>query len=125
MTLEEVLRKTLKNLSDSGADCAVVGGLAVSVRVDPRFTRDVDLAVAVKSDKEAEQVIRALIQSGYHLRYEVSSRVKRDDDHGRRDQPPTRRDTSPLAVVMNHFSRSGKGFIDDSLPNCTSILCRM
>ena len=69
MTLEEVLRKTLKDLSDSGTDCAVVGGLAVSVRVDPRFTRDVDLAVAVTSDEEAEQVVGALIQSGYHLRY--------------------------------------------------------
>lgn len=26
--------------------CAVVGGIAVSVRTEPRFTRDLDLAVA-------------------------------------------------------------------------------
>ena len=85
MTLEEVLKRTLKDLSDSGVDCAVVGGLAVSVRVDPRFTRDVDLALAVKSDKEAEQVVRALIQSGYQGY--LSAEVERREDRGVGDIP--------------------------------------
>ena len=35
---------------------ALVGGLAVSARAEPRFTRDVDLAVAVVSDDEAERL---------------------------------------------------------------------
>ena len=33
---------------------ALIGGLAVSARTEPRFTRDADLAVAVTSDAEAE-----------------------------------------------------------------------
>jgi hypothetical protein len=44
----------------AGVRCALVGGLAVSARTEPRFTRDADLAVAVASDAEAESLIRAL-----------------------------------------------------------------
>jgi predicted nucleotidyltransferase len=69
VTLEEVLRRTLADLAGSGVDCAAIGGLAVGVRTDPRFTRDVDLAVRVRSDKEAERVVNGLIQRGYQLRY--------------------------------------------------------
>jgi predicted nucleotidyltransferase len=39
----------------------------VSVRCDPRFTRDVDLAIAVSSDEEAESVGRLLGSSGFRL----------------------------------------------------------
>ena len=43
----------------------IVGGLAVSARCDPRFTRDVDIAVAVDTDEHAEALIHALAsQSG-------------------------------------------------------------
>lgn len=44
---------------------ALVGGLAVSARAEPRFTRDVDFAVAVDSDAQAERVIFALQQRGF------------------------------------------------------------
>ena len=43
----------LKHLSELGADWAVLGGLAVAARTEPRFTRDIDLAVAVRNDEEA------------------------------------------------------------------------
>lgn len=33
--------------------------MAVSVRTEPRFTRDIDIAVAVDDDDEAEAVVRA------------------------------------------------------------------
>ena len=46
-------------------DWALVGGLAVSARAEPRFTRDIDIAVAVEGDSRAEQVIQALIGQGY------------------------------------------------------------
>jgi hypothetical protein len=36
---------------------ALVGGLAVSVRAEVRFTRDVDLVVLVAGDSEAESLI--------------------------------------------------------------------
>ena len=42
---------------------AIVGGLAVSVRSRPRFTQDIDLAVAVSSDAEAEAVVLRLGQT--------------------------------------------------------------
>lgn len=46
---------------------ALIGGLAVSVRTEPRFTRDVDLAVAAQGDGEAEQVAGALVSLGYQI----------------------------------------------------------
>jgi predicted nucleotidyltransferase len=48
-------------------DIALVGGLAVGARTEPRFTRDVDIAVAVSSDAEAEQYVLSLRQVGYAL----------------------------------------------------------
>lgn len=46
---------------------ALVGGIAVSVRAEPRFTRDVDLAVAVEHDAEAEQLVADLRVLGYKI----------------------------------------------------------
>jgi hypothetical protein len=40
----------------------------VSVRAEVRFTRDVDLAVQVSSDAEAEAVVSRLAGNGYHVR---------------------------------------------------------
>ncbi len=44
---------------------ALLGGLAVSVRTEPRFTRDIDLAVAVGDDAQAESLIHRLQSRGY------------------------------------------------------------
>jgi hypothetical protein len=44
---------------------ALVGGLAVSVRAEVRFTRDVDLAVQVRDDSDAETLIYQLRSVGY------------------------------------------------------------
>jgi hypothetical protein len=44
---------------------ALVGGLAVSVRAEPRFTRDVDIAVTVSDDADAESLVRDLAAAGY------------------------------------------------------------
>jgi predicted nucleotidyltransferase len=62
--LELALRRIVHLLSEAGVPFALVGGLAVSVRVEPRFTRDADLAVAVNSDAEAEAVIGRLVAAG-------------------------------------------------------------
>jgi hypothetical protein len=53
------------DLSEFGARFALVGGLAVSAWGEPRYTRDVDLAVGVDGDEEAEQVIRELSARDY------------------------------------------------------------
>lgn len=46
---------------------AVVGGLAVAVHAEPRFTRDVALAIAVADDNEAEAIVRAAIADGWQV----------------------------------------------------------
>lgn len=47
------------------ASWALVGGLAVSARAEPRTTRDVDVAIAVADDREAEDVVQLLRGRGY------------------------------------------------------------
>ena len=48
-------------------EVALVGGFAVSVRTEPRFTRDIDLVVAASDDAEAEAFVGALIADGHEL----------------------------------------------------------
>jgi hypothetical protein len=50
-----------------GARWAVIGGLAVAFRAEPRFTKDVDMAVAVADDREAEDIVNRLQVRGYAL----------------------------------------------------------
>lgn len=45
----------------------MVGGLAVSVRTAPRFTRDADLAVSVEDDEGAQHLLRSLLARGYAI----------------------------------------------------------
>ncbi|MFI5401543.1 MAG: hypothetical protein ACHQ1G_01195 [Planctomycetota bacterium] len=51
----------------------------MSARTEPRFTRDIDLAVAVPGDREAEALVQALRTRGYHsvahLEQEATSRL--------------------------------------------------
>jgi hypothetical protein len=65
--LETVLLSISADLSGSHARWALVGGLAVSARCEPRFTRDVDLAVAATDDHEAEQLVNDLVRRGYSV----------------------------------------------------------
>ena len=53
-SFEGALREVTGHLAHAGVRFALIGGLAVSARTEPRFTRDADLAVAVTSDAEAE-----------------------------------------------------------------------
>ena len=65
--LEVVLRRAVLDLADLRLRWALVGGLAVSARTEPRFTRDVDLVIAVPGDPDAEQAVHALQRRGYHV----------------------------------------------------------
>lgn len=65
--LESVIRQIAADLTDAGVPFALVGGLAVSARTEPRFTRDADLAVALASDEEAEALIRDLTSRDYRV----------------------------------------------------------
>lgn len=60
-----------------GHGAALVGGLAVSIRARERFTRDIDLAVAVASDAESEALAFAMQRSGYALRIVVEQEERK------------------------------------------------
>lgn len=66
-SLESALRQIHADLTAIGARFALVGGLAVSARTEPRFTRDADLVVAAADDGEAEVVVHALTRRGYGI----------------------------------------------------------
>jgi hypothetical protein len=65
--LEATLRQIAADLTSAHVTFALVGGLAVSARTEPRFTRDADLAVALSTDGEAEALIRRLGAHGYRI----------------------------------------------------------
>jgi predicted nucleotidyltransferase len=54
VTLISAASQVLAALGQENVKGCIVGGLAVSSRCDPRFTRDVDIAVAVETDEQAE-----------------------------------------------------------------------
>jgi predicted nucleotidyltransferase len=65
VSLLEFARRTVAALRTLEADFAVVGGFAVSVRTEPRFTRDLDLAISLTSDAEAEALVKQMQALGY------------------------------------------------------------
>lgn len=65
--LERVVRDAKKALEALGVEWALIGGLAVSARSEPRFTRDVDFAVAIATDRDAEAIVRDLLKEGYRV----------------------------------------------------------
>ena len=66
-SVDAVLRQAAEDLDALGARWAVIGGLAVAFRAEPRFTKDVDIAVAVADDVEAEGIVNRLQVRGYAL----------------------------------------------------------
>jgi hypothetical protein len=65
------------DLDGLGARWAVVGGLAVSARAEPRLTRDVDCAVSVPDDRTAERLVADLRARGYEVTALVETAVAR------------------------------------------------
>ncbi|WP_437638376.1 nucleotidyl transferase AbiEii/AbiGii toxin family protein [Sorangium sp. So ce854] len=65
--LQGALGRVVADLEGLDRRIALVGGLAVSVRAEPRFTRDVDLAVLVTGDDDAEALSRELQARGYQV----------------------------------------------------------
>jgi len=63
--LEATLVDVVARFDHLGVGCGLVGGLAVSVRAEPRFTRDVDLAVMVADDRAAETLVNRFLQADF------------------------------------------------------------
>lgn len=98
--VELALAAAVQSLRHAHCGFALVGGLAVSVRAEVRFTRDVDLAVQVKDDAEAERLVFTLTASGYHAVATV--------EHEERRRLSTIRLLSPQGVKVDLlFASSG------------------
>jgi predicted nucleotidyltransferase len=61
------LHRVHDDLRDLARGFALVGGLAVSARAEPRLTRDVDLVIATDDDRDAERVVHAMRTRGYRI----------------------------------------------------------
>ncbi|MEO7625434.1 MAG: nucleotidyl transferase AbiEii/AbiGii toxin family protein [Nocardioides sp.] len=62
---DAAVSRATNDLDEVGARWAMIGGLAVSARATPRFTKDVDFAVAVADDNASEALIHQLRDRGY------------------------------------------------------------
>lgn len=74
--LEEHSKAAIERLKKLRVDCAVIGGIAVSFRSIERTTKDLDLAVAVMDDNQAESIIANLTGSGYRIGLVLESEVE-------------------------------------------------
>lgn len=63
--IQEVFKQAAADLDAIGAQWAITGGLAVATRAMPRFTADVDFAISVPSDAEAENLVHRMQIRGY------------------------------------------------------------
>ena len=90
--LDDTLVRAANMLAELGTPFAVVGGLAVSALAAPRSTGDVDLAIAVADDGEAEAAARSFMAAGY----EVASLLEQHE-------------TNRLAGIRVHDPETGVG----------------
>ncbi|HEX9736259.1 MAG TPA: nucleotidyl transferase AbiEii/AbiGii toxin family protein [Thermoanaerobaculia bacterium] len=65
--LQRALLKLQADLRHLGLRWALIGGVAVSLRSEPRTTRDLDVAVAVTGNRDAESTVRDFLSRGYRL----------------------------------------------------------
>ncbi len=68
--LYRALRQLELDLRQLRLRWALIGGLAVNARAEPRTTKDVDIAVAIEDDREAERIVRDFWARGYRLLHE-------------------------------------------------------
>lgn len=65
--LEHHTVSILQRFRERNVKFAIIGGMAVAVRTVERLTKDVDFAVAVVDDREAEDLVLSLSRSGYFV----------------------------------------------------------
>lgn len=65
--LQDVVRSVVEWFGANQVQFALIGGLAVSFRTIERFTKDLDLVIAVESDEQAERYVRELTSIGLYV----------------------------------------------------------
>lgn len=102
--LDELLRRAVVDLRMLGHATALVGGLAVSARTEPRFTRDIDLAVVVPDDRGAEALVNSLLRRGYRV-----VAVIEQETTGRMATVRLEHSATPGVVLDLLFATTGSG----------------
>jgi hypothetical protein len=100
--VERALARIVGELADLGIPCALIGGLAVSARAEPRTTRDVDIVVQVEGDAAAERVVFDLQSRGY-----VVGMLLEQEKTGRIATARLTRDSERAVYVDLLFASSG------------------
>lgn len=65
--LHDTLQRLTGELERLGVAWALIGGLAVGTRAEPRTTRDVDVVVSLADDAAAERLVAQLGAAGYRI----------------------------------------------------------
>jgi hypothetical protein len=65
--IAEVAAQVVQWLESHGIKYALIGGLAVSFRAMERFTKDIDLAIVVENDQQAESIVREICSLGFQI----------------------------------------------------------
>jgi hypothetical protein len=73
--LAAALQDLQRELEQLEVGWALAGGLAVSVRCEPRFTRDIDVAIVTADDAAAERLVYSLRTRGYTVVATVEHRT--------------------------------------------------
>jgi predicted nucleotidyltransferase len=95
---EAALADVARHLRQLDQPFALVGGLAVSLRAEVRFTRDIDLAIAVADDAEVERLVYDLRGDGYTAIALV--------EHQARKRLATVRLASPAGLIVDLLAAS-------------------
>lgn len=96
--LFDIVARVSEVLADLERPWGLVGGLAVSVYVEPRFTRDIDIAISVSDDQDAEDFMSAWRTRGFV----IDAVIEQDE-------------TERLATVRTYRPSSEKGIVVDLL----------
>lgn len=71
------IQSVVQLIEAHGHRCAIVGGIAVTIRSRERFTKDIDFAVAVANDADAEALVRAFKHANYGIEQVLENTAKR------------------------------------------------
>ncbi len=66
MSQQELLKKVVKTLDQSGIDYMITGSVASSLQGEPRSTHDIDVVIAVQ-ETDIENLVKAFLPPTYYL----------------------------------------------------------